>query len=102
MKQHTHLLSPTILTDADFAHKSVDELKEFKECALCGTAAVLSPVGRIDNHQETILLPSGMNGTDAEMKVPKPRIGVWLHEKGAYCIFDCSCDSNNSKCGFTN
>ena len=26
------------------------EIKEFKECALCGTAAVLSPVGKIVNH----------------------------------------------------
>lgn len=38
-----------------------DEIKEFKECALCGTAAVLSPVGRIDNHGEEIYLPSGMD-----------------------------------------
>lgn len=31
-----------------------EEIKDFKECALCGTAAVLTPVGRIDNHNETI------------------------------------------------
>jgi branched-chain amino acid aminotransferase len=31
-----------------------EEIKEFKECALCGTAAVLTPVGRIDNKDETI------------------------------------------------
>lgn len=37
-----------------------DEVKDFVECALCGTAAVLSPVGRIVNHGEEILLPSGM------------------------------------------
>jgi len=36
------------------------EIKDFAECALCGTAAVLSPVGRIVNHGEEILLPSGM------------------------------------------
>ena len=30
------------------------EVKEFKECALCGTAAVLSPVGRIDNNGESV------------------------------------------------
>ena len=30
------------------------EVREFKECALCGTAAVLSPVGRIDNKGESI------------------------------------------------
>lgn len=31
-----------------------EELKDFKECALCGTAAVLSPVGKIDDHGEEI------------------------------------------------
>ena len=36
------------------------EIKDFKECALCGTAAVLSPVGKVVNHDETILFPSGM------------------------------------------
>lgn len=36
------------------------EVPEFKECALCGTAAVLSPVGRIVDHGKEILLPSGM------------------------------------------
>ncbi len=28
----------------------IDEVKDFKECALCGTAAVLSPVGKIVDH----------------------------------------------------
>lgn len=37
------------------------EVKDFKECALCGTAAVLSPVGKIVDHGEEIALPSGMN-----------------------------------------
>ena len=32
----------------------LSEVNEFKECALCGTAAVLSPVGRIDNKGESI------------------------------------------------
>jgi branched-chain amino acid aminotransferase len=36
------------------------EVSEFKECALCGTAAVLSPVGRIVDHGKEILFPSGM------------------------------------------
>lgn len=36
------------------------EVKEFKECALCGTAAVLSPVGKIVDHGKEIILPSGM------------------------------------------
>ena len=37
------------------------EVKEFKECALCGTAAVLSPVGKIVDHGDEILIPSGMH-----------------------------------------
>lgn len=38
----------------------VDELKDFTECGLCGTAAVISPVGKIVNHGEEICFPSGM------------------------------------------
>ena len=37
-----------------------DEVKDFAECGLCGTAAVISPVGKIVNHCEEICLPSGM------------------------------------------
>lgn len=37
------------------------EVKDFAECALCGTAAVLSPVGRVVNKDEEILFPSGMD-----------------------------------------
>ena len=37
-----------------------DELKDFAECGLCGTAAVISPVGKIVNHGEEICFPSGM------------------------------------------
>lgn len=36
------------------------EVKDFKECALCGTAAIISPVGKIVDHGNEILLPSGM------------------------------------------
>ena len=36
------------------------ELKDFVECGLCGTAAVISPIGEIDDHGEQIMLPSGM------------------------------------------
>lgn len=39
----------------------VDELEDFAECGLCGTAAVISPVGKIVNHGEEICFPSGMN-----------------------------------------
>ena len=37
-----------------------DEVKDVAECGLCGTAAVISPVGKIVNHGEEICLPSGM------------------------------------------
>ena len=37
-----------------------DELKDFAECGLCGTAAVISPVRKIVDHGEEICLPSGM------------------------------------------
>ena len=36
-------------------------MKEFKDCGVCGTAAVISPVGKIINHDQEICLPSGMN-----------------------------------------
>lgn len=43
-------------------HREVyfDEVKDFAECGLCGTAAVISPVGKIYDHGEEICFPSGM------------------------------------------
>lgn len=38
----------------------LDELGDFAECGLCGTAAVISPVGKIVDHGKEICLPSGM------------------------------------------
>lgn len=38
-----------------------DEVKDFAECGLCGTAAVISPVGKIVDHGKEICLPSGMD-----------------------------------------
>lgn len=40
---------------------SLSELDDFAECGLCGTAAVISPVGKIVDHGREICLPSGMN-----------------------------------------
>ncbi len=37
-----------------------DEVKDFAECGLCGTAAVISPVGKIYDHGKEICFPSGM------------------------------------------
>ncbi len=38
-----------------------EEVKDFAEAALCGTAAVISPVGAIDYEGGTISIPSGMD-----------------------------------------
>ena len=36
------------------------EVPDFAECGLCGTAAVISPVGKIVDHGKEICFPSGM------------------------------------------
>lgn len=43
-------------------HREVyfDEVKDFAEAGLCGTAAVISPIGKIVDHGKEILIPSGM------------------------------------------
>lgn len=38
----------------------LDELPEFAECGLCGTAAVISPVGKVVDHGKEICFSSGM------------------------------------------
>ena len=38
----------------------LDEVKDFAECGLCGTAAVISPVGKVVDHGKEICFPSGM------------------------------------------
>lgn len=38
----------------------LDELKDFAECGLCGTAAVISPVGKVVDHGKEICFSSGM------------------------------------------
>ena len=44
-------------------HREVykEELKDFAECGLCGTAAVISPVGMVHTKEEDIFFPSGMD-----------------------------------------
>ncbi len=44
-------------------HREVlfSEVPEFAECGLCGTAAVISPVGIINDHGREIRFPSGMD-----------------------------------------
>ncbi len=55
----------TVATDylgleAEEREISIDEIKDFAECGLCGTAAVISPVGKIVDHGKEICFPSGM------------------------------------------
>ena len=38
-----------------------DELKDFAECGICGTAAVICPVGRVVAKDEIVEFPSGMD-----------------------------------------
>lgn len=37
-----------------------EEIKDFQECGLCGTAAVISPVGSINDHGKEFVFPAGM------------------------------------------
>ena len=39
----------------------IDELENFAECGLCGTAAAISPVGKVVDHGKEICFPAGMN-----------------------------------------
>ena len=38
----------------------LSEVKDFAECGLCGTAAVISPVGKVVDHGKEICFTSGM------------------------------------------
>ena len=56
-----------------------DEITEFKECALCGTAAVLSPVGKIVDHDREIIFPSCMeNMGETTQKLYETLLGIQL------------------------
>ena len=39
----------------------LEEIKDFAECGLCGTAAVISPVGKVVDHGKEIVFSSGMS-----------------------------------------
>ena len=44
------------------------ELKDFAEAGLCGTAAVISPVGRVVAGDEIMTLPSGMEAMGSTLQ----------------------------------
>ena len=69
----------------------LEEVKDFAECGLCGTAAVISPVGKIVDHGEEICFPSGMDEMGPVLKklydtltgIQMGRIEApegWIHE----------------------
>ena len=46
----------------------VKELADFVECGLCGTAAVISPVGKINDHGKEIVFNEGKDEMGPQMK----------------------------------
>ena len=46
--------------EAEEREITLEEVKDFAECCLCGTAAVISPVGKVVDHGKEICFPSGM------------------------------------------
>lgn len=46
--------------EAEEREITLEEVADMAECGLCGTAAVISPVGKIVDHGKEICLPSGM------------------------------------------
>ena len=69
----------------------LEEVYGFAECGLCGTAAVISPVGKIVDHGKEICLPSGMDKMgEVTKKLYDTLTGIqmgtieapdsWLHE----------------------
>ena len=53
-------LDPGTRTKVEEREVLFEEVKDFAECGLCGTAAVISPVGKIVDHGKEIILPAGM------------------------------------------
>ena len=47
--------------EAEEREVTLEEVGDFAECGLCGTAAVISPVGKIIDHGKEISFPSGMS-----------------------------------------
>ena len=40
----------------------LSEIGDFVECGLCGTAAVISPVGKVNDHGKEIVFANSQNG----------------------------------------
>ncbi len=46
--------------EAEEREITLEEVKDMAECGLCGTAAVISPVGKVVDHGKEICFPAGM------------------------------------------
>ncbi len=68
-----------------------EEISEFEEAGLCGTAAVISPVGLINDHGKEYWIPSGMETVGPKIKaLYDTLVGIqqgtveapegWIHE----------------------
>lgn len=55
-----HVAKEYLGLEAEEREITLEEVKDFAECGLCGTAAVISPVGKIVDHGKEICFPSGM------------------------------------------
>ncbi len=71
----------------------LDELDQFAECGLCGTAAVISPVGKIVDHGREICFPAGMEKMgEITQKLYNTLVGIQMGEipapEGWICRID--------------
>ena len=55
-----HVAKEYLGLEAEERPVAFEEVKDFAECGLCGTAAVISPVGKIVDHGNEICFPAGM------------------------------------------
>lgn len=60
-KSLMHVAKEYLGLEVEEREVAFSEVKDFAECGLCGTAAVISPVGKIVDHGNEICMPSGMN-----------------------------------------
>ena len=56
-----HVAKEYLGLEAEEREITFEEVKDMAECGLCGTAAVISPVGKINDHGKEICFPSGMD-----------------------------------------
>ena len=56
-----HVAKEYLGLEAEEREITLEEVKDMAECGLCGTAAVISPVGKINDHGKDICFPSGMD-----------------------------------------